>query len=157
MHITGNISTVHDMKSCYVCIAGLIRVEIMLQVSTLVLLESCRLSVKNEKFLAKLSWIEEKKYVCCEKNKHILGYHVQFLQLYSAPNCRESKIQHLTRRVVGTLKYASGAGRWFYLDYQCSASSEGINLFIKHTYQRKTDVRAHARWVGVVMVWMYVT
>ena len=67
-----------------------------------------------------------------KKNKHILGYNVQILQLYSAPNCRESKIQHLTSRVVGTLKYAPGAGHWFYLNYQCSAGSEGINLIVNH-------------------------
>ena len=37
-----------------------IRGVFMLQISTLLLRESCRLSVKNLKFCAKLSWIEDK-------------------------------------------------------------------------------------------------
>ena len=42
------------------------------------------------------------------KNMQILGNNIKKIFNHSAPYCRESKIQHPTSIVVGTLKYAPG-------------------------------------------------
>ena len=47
-------------------------------------------------------------FVLC-KNKQILGWAIAYKSFnYAAPYRRESKIQHLKSRVVGTLIYALG-------------------------------------------------
>ena len=54
----------------------------MLQISTLLLREASWMSVKNLGFRAKLSWVENK--ICLfKKNKQILGYNIQIIQLFS--------------------------------------------------------------------------
>ena len=65
------------------------------------------MSIASQKlgFRAKLFELKKSLSVLM-KNKQSLGYKIQILQNYSAPYGRESKIQHPTSRVVGTLTYA---------------------------------------------------
>ena len=73
----------------------------MLQSSTLLLRESCRLSVKNATY-----YLEYKKNLSVlMKISKFWGFTKKFFN-YSEPYFRVSKIQHPTSRVVETFKYA---------------------------------------------------
>ena len=74
----------------------------MLQIRTLLLWESCWLSNKNLGFSAKFSWIEHKS-VCFDKNKKILGYKIQILQLFGRPYVGSQSFNTLRVEWLGPL------------------------------------------------------